>query len=112
MKIAMTYDNEEIFPHFGKSPYVVIYEVEGKDVLSKNIMKLEGSGHGRISAYLKTVDVNVLICGRMGEHAKQAMDDLQIKVYAGVSGRCDDALHNYLQGTLKTDSQAIHPCCH
>ncbi len=112
MKIAMPYLNEEIFQHFGKSECVVMYEIVENKVSSKNIIKLEGNGHGRLSKYLKNENVDVLICGRMGMHAKEVMDACGIKVLAGVTGNCDKALQDYLQNRLIVDASAIHACCH
>ena len=32
MKVAVTYENGEVFPHFGRTPQFKIYEVEDREV--------------------------------------------------------------------------------
>ena len=112
MIIAMTYLNEEIFPHFGKSEYFVVYEVENKEVKSKKIYQLEGSGHASKAAFLKEMHADVLICGGMGMHAKEAIDSVGVSVYAGQSGNTDEVLKEFLEGKLIANELAIHSCCH
>ena len=33
MKVAVTYENGEVFPHFGRNPNFKIYDIEGKNTL-------------------------------------------------------------------------------
>ena len=64
MKIAVTYDNGEIFQHFGKTESFKVYEVEDNKVVSSEVIGSNGTGHGALAGLLAEQGVNVLICGK------------------------------------------------
>ena len=66
MKIAVTYDNGEVFQHFGKTEYFKVYEVEDNKVVSSEVISSNGTGHGALAGLLAEQGVNVLICGGIG----------------------------------------------
>ena len=49
MKIAVTYDNGEVFQHFGKTENFKVYEVEDNKIISSEVISSNGSGHGDYS---------------------------------------------------------------
>ena len=61
MKIAVTYDNGEIFQHFGRTENFKIYEVEDNKVISSEVIGSNGVGHGALAGVLADKDVKVLI---------------------------------------------------
>ena len=63
MRIAVTYDNGEIFQHFGKTESFKIYEVEDNKVISSEIIGSNGAGHGALAGFLAEKQINVVICG-------------------------------------------------
>ena len=100
MKIAVTYDNGEIFQHFGKTESFKVYEVEDNKVVSSEVIGSNGTGHGALAGLLAEQGVNVLICGGIGGGAKAALEAANIKLYGGVSGNSDDAVAALLDGNL------------
>ena len=69
MKIAVTYDNGNIFQHFGKTETFKVYEVEDNKVVSSEVIGSNGEGHGALAGLLAGQNVDVLICGGIGaEH--------------------------------------------
>ena len=66
MKIAVTYDNGQIFQHFGHTEQFKLYEVEGGKVVSSEVVDTNGSGHGALADLLKAYGVETLICGGIG----------------------------------------------
>ena len=52
MRIAVTYDNGEIFQHFGHSEFFKLYDVENGVVVSEQIVSANGSGHGALAGFL------------------------------------------------------------
>lgn len=104
MIIAVTYSNGEIFSHFGKSEQFKLYEVTDNKISSSKVVNTNGAGHGALSGFLKNLNVNILICGGMGQGAKDAMKEAKIDVYCGVSGACDAAVNDFLSDKLKYDS--------
>ena len=100
MKIAVTYENGEIFQHFGHTSEFKIYNVENNKVENSEIFNTNGSGHGALATLLKQENVDVLICGGIGAGAQNALRDQGIKLFGGVSGKADDAVNEYLNNNL------------
>lgn len=101
MKIAVTYENEQVFQHFGHSEKFKIYTVENNEVISSEVVDTNGNGHGALAGFLTALEIDVLICGGIGGGAKNAMAQAGIKLYGGVSGSCDEAVEAYLGGKLQ-----------
>ena len=100
MKIAVTYENGEIFQHFGHSEQFKVYQVEDGKVVSAQVMGTNGSGHGALAGLLQTIGVDTLICGGIGGGAQMALADAGIRLYGGVSGSADEAVNALLSGSL------------
>lgn len=108
MKVAVTYQNGEIFQHFGHSEQFGIYEVKDGKVSNKIVVGTEGSGHGALAVLLSEKGVDTLICGGIGGGAKTALAEAGIKLYGGVSGDADKAVEALLAGELDYDPEV---CC-
>lgn len=100
MKIAVTYENGNVFQHFGHTENFKIYEVEDNEIKSAEVISTEGSGHEALAGFLADRDVNVLICGGCGSGAADALADAGIEVYSGAEGDTDVAVATYLRGAL------------
>ena len=75
MKIAVTYDNGNIFQHFGKTEFFKVYEVEDGKVVSSEVIGSNGVGHGALAGLLADRAVDVLICGGIGGGAQAALEE-------------------------------------
>ena len=100
MKIAATYDNGNIFQHFGKTEFFKLYEVENNQIISSEVVSSNGAGHGALAELLANQSVNLLICGGIGGGAQTALADAGIEVCSGVQGDVDQAVEAYLKGEL------------
>lgn len=100
MKIAVTYDNGNVFQHFGKTEYFKIYEVEENKVVSSEVMSSNGSGHGALAGLLADSSVDVLICGGIGGGAQSALAEAGVELCAGAQGNTDEIVEAYLRGEL------------
>ncbi len=100
MRIAVTYDNGQVFQHFGHTETFKVYEVEDGKVLSSEIIGSEGQGHGALAALLAGRSIDVLICGGIGAGAQNALAQQGIELCAGASGDADEAVAAYLRGDL------------
>ncbi|MBE6623550.1 MAG: dinitrogenase iron-molybdenum cofactor biosynthesis protein [Ruminococcaceae bacterium] len=110
MKIAVTYENGNVFGHFGHAEQFKIYEIENGAVVASEVVDTNGSGHGALAQFLCDMGVNALICGGVGMGARIALDEAGIKLMPGVSGSADDAVQSYISGTLNfnPDAQCNH----
>ena len=57
MKIAVTYENGQVFQHFGHTEQFKLYEVEDGRVVSSQVVDTNGSGHGALAGFLREYGV-------------------------------------------------------
>ena len=100
MKIAATYDNGNIFQHFGKTEFFKVYEVEDNKVVSSEGIGSNGTGHGALAGLLADQGISVLICGGIGGGAQAALAEAGIELCSGAQGDADTAVEAYLKGEL------------
>lgn len=100
MRIAVTYENGEIFQHFGHTEQFKLYDVENGKVVSSEVVDTNGSGHGALAGILQAAKVDTLICGGIGGGAQMALAEAGIRLYGGVSGSADEAVSALLADTL------------
>lgn len=103
MKIAVTYENENVFPHFGHTEKFKVFTVEDGKVIDAEIVDTNGSGHGALAGMLSALHVDTLICGGIGAGAQAALAEAGIRLYGGVSGSVDEAVNQLLAGNLAFD---------
>ena len=94
MKLAVTYDNGQVFQHFGKTAQFKIYDItpEGKVGFSM-VTSTGGQGHGAL-----------------GPGAQAALAELGITVIPGVVGDADQAVQDFVDGKLVSNTEAL--CSH
>lgn len=103
MKIAVTFENGQVFQHFGHTEQFKIYEIANGKVAGSSVVDTNGSGHGALAGFLQQHGVDTLICGGIGGGARTALDQAGIRLYGGVSGSADQAVADLLAGTLSYD---------
>ena len=106
MRIAVTYENGEVFQHFGHSEQFKLYDIENGKIVSEQVVDTNGSGHGALAGFLQAAKVDALICGGIGMGAQMALAEAGIKLYAGVQGQADEAAKALAEGTLEYDPNA------
>lgn len=99
-RIAVTYDNGQVFQHFGRTEAFKVYEVEDGKVIGSDIIESNGVGHGALAGLLAEHTVDVLICGGIGGGAQAALEECGIEICAGAEGDTDNAVEAYLNGEL------------
>ena len=99
-RIAVTYENGEVFQHFGHTEEFKVYEVEDGKIVNSEIIGSNGSGHGALAGLLGENRIDVLICGGIGGGAQAALQERGIELCAGASGNADEAVKAYLSGEL------------
>lgn len=110
MIIATTYENGNIYQHFGKTEFFKIYDVQGKNIVSEKIVSTDGNGHGALAVFLKEYNVEILICGGIGNGAKNTLAENNIKIYPGAVGNTDKQVKAFLEGNLEYNPDTI--CSH
>ncbi|MEA5001153.1 MAG: NifB/NifX family molybdenum-iron cluster-binding protein [Endomicrobiaceae bacterium] len=105
MKIAITYENGEIFQHFGHTAQFKVYTVENGKILSSELIQTNGSGHSSLAGMLKKLDINILICGGIGGGAKNVLKEQGIQLFPGASGNADEQIKLFLTGSMKYNAE-------
>lgn len=103
MKIAVTYENGNIFGHFGHTQQFKLYDVQDGKVVASLVVDTMGSGHGALAGFLAAHGVDTLICGGIGGGAQMALANAGIRLYGGVTGSADAAVQALLDGRLAFD---------
>lgn len=119
MKIAVAYDNGNVFPHFGRTQNFKIYEIENGNVRSSEVIGTGTIGHEALAGLLAEKGVDAVICGGIGGGAQSALDAAGIVIYPGAEGKADDAVAAFLRGELGTGTancshhheEEGHSCC-
>lgn len=110
MKIAVTYEDGQVFQHFGHCGQFKIYDVAENKVVSAQVHDTQGSGHGALAGFLAERGVDTLICGGIGGGARAALAQAGIQLYPGVSAPADAAVEAFLAGSLSFDPDTV--CAH
>lgn len=110
MRIAVTFENGEVFQHFGHTEQFKLYDIEEEKVVKEQTVDTDGSGHGALAGFLSDMKVDILICGGIGYGARAALEEAGIELYGGVTGRADDVVGLFLAGELSynPDIQCSH----
>ncbi len=118
MKIAVTYDNGNIFQHFGRTESFKVYDVEDNKVVSSEVLLSNGVGHDALAGLLADHKIDVLICGGIGGGAQAALAQAGVELVAGAQGDADQAVEAYLKGELVSTGANCdhhhgedHACC-
>ncbi len=110
MIIAVTYENGEVFGHFGRTKQFKLYTVLKGEVVSSEVVDTNGSGHGALADFLSNLEVGLLICGGIGGGAQMALAQAGISIIGGAHGDTDAVVQAFLDGTLEDDPAG--GCCH
>ena len=106
MRIAIPYEQGEIFQHFGHTEQFKLYDVENGTIIREQIVNTNGSGHGALAGFLQAAQADALICGGIGGGAQMALAEAGIQLYAGVAGSADAAAKALAAGSLEYDPDA------
>lgn len=103
IRIAVTYQNGEIFQHFGHTSQFKLYDVRDGKIVLTQILYTNGAGHGALADFLVSAEVDVLLCGGIGQGAQNALIEAGIHFFGGVTGNADEAVEAFIAGTLDFD---------
>lgn len=100
MKIAIPYEDGQVFQHFGKARQFQIYDIaDGKVGFSLTVSPM-GGGHGAVASFLRMLGIRAVVCGGIGPGMVEAMSSVGIAVIPGQSGAADAAAADFAAGRL------------
>ena len=112
MIIAVTYDQGQVWQHFGKTENFKFYTVEDGKICSSEVVNTQGQGHGALADFLHIHHANIIICGGVGVPMIDRLAAYGIKAVPGITGSADEAVQKYLDGTLSGNASAVHEGFH
>lgn len=96
MRIAVTYENGDVFQNFAIAKQFKLFLVDEGEIF--NDMVVDASGD--LLEFLAARKVDTLICGNILPDVKSALEQLNIAVFERVTGSADNAARAYLVGSL------------
>jgi len=114
MRVAVSADDGSgldsvVSPHFGRCPYYVLVELDGREV--KRVEAVENPYYGQhapgvVPAFIREQGADVMLTGGMGYRAIGFFQQYGIEAVTGATGTVRHALEQYLGGAL----QGAAPC--
>jgi predicted Fe-Mo cluster-binding NifX family protein len=113
MKIAISADGDKLHSkvdqRFGRCPYFLIINIDGKEVGTFEAITNEGAiqGHGagiRAAEQMGELKIEAVITGQLGPNATNVLKELGIKAYSA-SGVITDVLSDFVDNKLKVISE-------
>ena len=114
MRVAISADDSNgldsvVSPHFGRCPYYVLVDLDGREVSRVSAVENPYYGHhqpGQVPAFIQSQGGDVMLAGGMGQRAIGFFQQYGIQAVTGASGTVRHALEQYLGGVL----QGAEPC--
>jgi predicted Fe-Mo cluster-binding NifX family protein len=107
MKLAISTEGNRVAEHFGRCPEYTIVRIENGKVKDKVVVPNPGHEPGFLPAFLSRMGVGCIIAGGMGPRAQGLFAGEKIETVVGVGGTVDQAVEQYLAGTLEGGAS----CC-
>ncbi len=96
----------DVSGHFGHTPYFVVAELAGGEVIAARTVSSPGHGPGcGMPAFVGGLGASVVLVGGIGPGARNGLGARGIAVVPGVSGNAGAALRAFASGTLLTDER-------
>ena len=108
MRIAVASENGMVAEHFGHCEGFVIFETEDNRVIKSEVVANPGHRPGFLPVFLRDMGVNLIISGGMGGGAIDLFKENNIEVLVGASGKAQEAVENYISGSLKSTESVCH----
>ncbi|MBE9471568.1 MAG: NifB/NifX family molybdenum-iron cluster-binding protein [Chloroflexi bacterium] len=114
MRVAISADDGHgldsvVSPHFGRCPYYVLVDLDGREVSRVSAVENPYYGHhqpGQVPGFIQSQGGDVMLAGGMGQRAIGFFQQYGIQAVTGASGTVRHALEQYLGGVL----QGAEPC--
>lgn len=100
MLIAISTDGNYVSGHFGRCPEFTLAGIENNQLKEKTVISNPGHHPGFLPQFLHEKGVECIIAGGMGGSAVQLFNQYNIRQITGVSGKIDDVIQAFIEGTL------------
>lgn len=108
MKIAVSCNGTQIWPHFGHCENFMIFEASEGVITKEESIPNPGHRPGFLPNFLADMGVEVMISGGMGGGAVDIFNEREVEVVLGASGDARAAVEAYLKGELQSTGSICH----
>lgn len=97
MRIAVPYEDGNIFFNLGHTKQIKVYEIEEGKIIKTNIVDVSGTGHGVITEYLKKLEIDTVICDKLCMGSQFILKEMGIEYINDIQGDADQAVRESLE---------------
>ena len=108
MKIAVSCNGKNIWPHFGHCENFMVYDIENGKIVKEQNVPNPGHKPGFLPNFLADMGVEVMISGGMGGGAVDIFNERNVEVVLGAEGDAREAVVAWLRGELKSTGSVCH----
>ena len=112
MIVAITYENGNVFMHYGKTRQFKIYEIDNNEIKSSRVIDCGEYSHHTLADLLALNNVDTLICGGLGGHDVESLMAKNIRIFNNASGNVDIVINEFLKGNLSFSGASECGCHH
>jgi predicted Fe-Mo cluster-binding NifX family protein len=95
-KIAIPLFGTRISPHFTYATMALLIDIENGEVAQSREIALGAADELQRIQYLKSLEIDTLICGGISNIAERMLDEQAVNVISWVTGEARDALEQFL----------------
>jgi len=110
MKIAIAIWNDHVSSAFDFSARILLMEIENEKEISRSQILLESQSPSQRVNQLKSLEVDVLICGAISRTLAEMTAAARIQVLAYITGRIDDVIEAYITGQIERSKFSMPGC--
>lgn len=101
MRIAIAYDNGNIFDSFEKTKTIKIVDESKGILLGTSMLEVEGNDFDSLIGTLYKNCVDVVICNSIEKNTIKSLTDIKIKIVSNQTGNVDDIVKKFLNKEIK-----------
>ncbi|HOJ31347.1 MAG TPA: NifB/NifX family molybdenum-iron cluster-binding protein [bacterium] len=109
MRFAISTDGDFVSPHFGRCPSFTVVDIENNKVIKIEVLENPGHHPGYLPEFMHKKGVSSIVCGGMGQRAKDLFQQLGIQTIVAVKGKINDVIEKLLKGELKSGESLCKP---
>lgn len=109
MKIAIPDDNGTVSSHFGRCPRFTVLEIDGKEIISRDLIESPGHSPGMLPEYFSKLNIGTVVASGMGMRARELFEQKNIDIILGVQGEIEKIIEDIVEGRLKGGESSCRP---
>ncbi len=104
MRVAVCYKTDNtVYQHYGRAEQFMLYDIENKKVVNKEVLIVYKLVPTTVAKHLYKHNVDVIICGNIGDSAREKVYEEGMILFAGVKGNCDQVVEDFINNKLEYD---------